>query len=86
MTALGLTNEDGMTQVWFVAENGRLTGSAEAVNEVMKQVWWLRPFAFLYHIPGLKQLEESAYRWVANNRYRLPGGTAECAIEAKSNQ
>ena len=83
MAALGLTDEDGLTQVWFVDENGRLTGGAEAVNEVMKYVWWLRPFAHLYHIPGLKQLQDHAYRWVANNRYRLPGSTAACTIEPK---
>ena len=81
MAALGLTDEDGMTQVWFVDENGRLTGGAAAVNEVMKWVWWLRPFTTLYHIPGLKQLEDYAYRWVADNRYRLPGGTVACAME-----
>jgi predicted DCC family thiol-disulfide oxidoreductase YuxK len=86
MGALGLTDEDGMIQVWFVDENGRLTGGVEAVNEVMKQVWWLRPFAYLYRIPGIKQLQDHAYRWVANNRYRLPGGTVACAIESESNQ
>jgi predicted DCC family thiol-disulfide oxidoreductase YuxK len=85
LAALGLTDEDGMTQVWFVDENGRLTGGAEAVNEVMKRVWWLRAFTFLYKLPGLKQLQSHAYRWVANNRYRLPGGTAACVIEKEGN-
>jgi predicted DCC family thiol-disulfide oxidoreductase YuxK len=75
-----------MRQVWFVDENGRLTGGAEAVNEVMKRVWWLRPLAYLYQIPGLKQLENRAYRWVAHNRYWLPGGSAACAIEKEGNR
>lgn len=70
-----------MTQVWFVDKRGRLTGGAEAVNKVMKWVWWLRPLAILYHIPGLKQLQDHVYHWVANNRYRLPGGTSGCALE-----
>jgi predicted DCC family thiol-disulfide oxidoreductase YuxK len=81
MAALGLTDEDGMTQAWFVDKNGRLTGGAEAINEVLKYVWWARPLATLYHIPGLKQLQDRAYRWVANNRYRLPGSTAACVME-----
>jgi len=76
-----------MRQVWFVDENGRLTGGAEAVNEVMKWVCWLRPFTVLYKLPGLKQLQNHAYHWVADNRYRLPGSAAVCATEAKeSNQ
>jgi predicted DCC family thiol-disulfide oxidoreductase YuxK len=83
MAALSLTDEDGMTQAWFVDKNGKLTGGAEAINEVMKYVWWLRPFTLLYKIPGLKQLQNRAYRWVAHNRYRLPGSTAACALEPK---
>lgn len=86
MTALGLTAKDCMAQVWFLAENGRLTGGATAVNEVMKRVWWLRPFAYLFHIPGLKQLEMYAYRWVANNRYWLPGGSPICAVKIEGDQ
>lgn len=29
---------------------------------------------------ALRELNERAYRWVAANRYRLPGGTAACAL------
>ncbi len=81
MAKLGLTTEDGMTQIWFVDGGGRLTGGAEAMNAVMKLVWWGRPFTILYPIPGIKQLQDWAYRWVANNRYRMPGSTAACALE-----
>ena len=75
-----------MTQVWFVDSAGNLTGGAEAVNETMKLVWWGRPFTLLYQIPAIKRLQDRAYRWVADNRYRLPGGTAECAIEKEGNR
>ena len=77
---LGLTTEDVMTQVWFVSENGRLYGAAEAVNRSLWSVWWLRPLTRLYYLPGLRQLEEWIYRWVARNRHRLPGGAATCAL------
>jgi predicted DCC family thiol-disulfide oxidoreductase YuxK len=78
MAAQGLTAEDGLTQAWFVHEDGRLTGGAAAVNDALRYVWWARPFTFLYHLPGLKQLEDWLYVWVANNRYRLPGSTNQC--------
>lgn len=77
---LGLTATDGATQVWFVDENDRLYGAAEAVNRSLWSVWWLRPLTRLYYLPGLRQLEEWIYRWVARNRHRLPGGSATCTL------
>jgi predicted DCC family thiol-disulfide oxidoreductase YuxK len=80
MAALGLTAEDGMYQAWFVDAHGRLTGGAEAINQALRYVWWAKPFSYLYPLPGIRQLEDYAYRWVANNRHRLPGSTDACAI------
>lgn len=80
MAQWGLTDEDGMTQAWFIAADGRLFGGAEAINRAMRLVWWARPFTWLYVIPGLRQLENWAYRWVAANRYRLPGSTPSCEM------
>lgn len=80
MAALGLTDEDGLKQAWFVASNGRLTGGAEAINQALKYCWWLRPLTYLYPLPGIRQLQDRAYRWVADNRYRLPGSTPQCAL------
>ena len=87
MAALGLTDEDGMTQVWFVEANGRLSGGAEAINRSLRDCWWLRPFTYSYFLPGIRQLQDWVYRWVARNRYRMPGSTPQCALpsqEAKS--
>lgn len=81
MSALGLTAVDGMTQVWFVNADGRLCGGAAAVNGALRYVWWTRPFTWLYPLPGIKQLQERVYRWVADNRYRLPGGSAQCRVD-----
>lgn len=80
MAALGLTAEDGMRQVWLVDGNGRLRGGAEAVNQAMRFCWWIRPFTYLYPLPGIRQLQDWIYRWVADNRHRLPGSTAQCAL------
>jgi predicted DCC family thiol-disulfide oxidoreductase YuxK len=86
MAALGLTAVDGMAQVWFAAADGRLCGGAAAVNGAMRYCWWLRPFTWLYPLPGIRQIEERVYRWVADNRYMLPGGTAVCAINSPKDQ
>jgi predicted DCC family thiol-disulfide oxidoreductase YuxK len=89
MAALGLTDEDGLTQAWFVDANGRLFGGAEAINRALRYCGWLRPFTYLYPLPGMRQLQDWAYRWVAANRYRLPGSTPQCALpveEVKSDK
>ena len=43
-------------------------------------IWWARPFTWLYRLPGMRWIEEKVYRWIANNRYRMPGSTAACAV------
>ena len=80
MQALGLTAADGMTQAWFAQPNGRVSGGAAAINEALHYIWWAKPLAYLYHIPGIQQLEDIIYHWVAQNRYRLPGSTATCRL------
>jgi predicted DCC family thiol-disulfide oxidoreductase YuxK len=80
MAAAGLSPEDGTTQVWYVAPDGRLSGGAAATNAALALVWWLRPLTWLYRLPGLRQIEDRVYRWVADNRYRMPGSTAACAV------
>ena len=83
MAELGLTAEDGMTQVWFVDEGGQLSGGAEAINRSMRFVWWANPFTWLYFVPGIRQVQDRIYRWVANNRHNMPGSSAACEIPQK---
>lgn len=78
LTDFGLTPADGQAQVWFVARNGRLFGGAEAINRALRLVWWAKPFTYLYPLPGIRQLQNYIYRWVAANRHRLPGATTTC--------
>ena len=39
-----------------------------------------RVIGVLMRVPGLHWLSGVVYRCVARNRYRLPGGTAACAL------
>jgi predicted DCC family thiol-disulfide oxidoreductase YuxK len=83
MADYGLTAEDGMTQVWYINGN-TLSGGAAAANDVMRLIWWARPFTYLYRLPGMCQLQDRVYRWVANNRHRMPGSTPSCTVEDRS--
>ena len=80
MAELGLQDEDGMRQMWFVDEDSQLTGGAQAANQAMRLVWWAKPFTYLYPLPGIRQFEDWVYGWIAKNRYRMPGSTANCEL------
>jgi len=88
MAELGLSDEDGLHQAWFVAADGRLFGGPEAINLSLRYVWWAWPLTWLYYIPGIRYLQNRVYRWIADNRHRMPGASDSCAIDpsAKPNE
>jgi predicted DCC family thiol-disulfide oxidoreductase YuxK len=81
MAAAGLTADDGRQQAWLIMADGRVYGGAEAINRALWTVWWARPWVWLYYLPGLRQLEDALYRWVARHRGRFPGITPGCDAE-----
>ena len=79
-----------MRQMHLVTPAGKIYGGFEAaVRAVMTRpiLGWL---ARAYYLPGLRQLLDAVYRWIASHRYRLmgkaiaagecPGGA--CALHA----
>jgi predicted DCC family thiol-disulfide oxidoreductase YuxK len=81
MIQAGLTADDGRQQAWLIMADGRVYGGAAAINRALGYVWWGWPALWLYYLPGLRQLQDAAYRWVARNRYRFPGVTPGCEAE-----
>lgn len=78
----GLTMGDVKSQVWLIDGQKRL-GGHRAVAWLFRQqksVTW-RALGLL--IDTFSPISALLYRWVANNRHRLPGGTAECVIDDK---
>lgn len=74
----GVTHDACMQQMMLIAPDGRIwTGFEAAVRAVATRriVGWV---AYLYYVPGIRQLCDLLYRWIAANRYRLFGKT-ECA-------
>lgn len=82
MAEYGLTAEDGMAQVWYLDTNTH-SGGAAAINDALHHIWWAKPYVYLYRVPGIRHLQDWLYKWVADNRHRMPGGTAACEIELK---
>lgn len=78
---LGLTEDACRDAVQYVARDHRVLAAEDAVAAVLLSAgkgWWL--LGALLHVPGVHWLSGVAYRWVARNRHRLPGGTPACQV------
>jgi predicted DCC family thiol-disulfide oxidoreductase YuxK len=77
----GLSLDDCMREIKLVGGEGRVFGGAEAVARAIATRGVPGAWAYLYYVPGLRQLLDFLYAWVARNRYRFMGRT-ECASDA----
>ena len=55
----------------LVDRTGRILGGASAVAWLCRQVGWLWPLGLLMDAPVFNRIAQSAYRWIASNRYCL---------------
>jgi predicted DCC family thiol-disulfide oxidoreductase YuxK len=86
----GLTHDACMRQMHLVTPAGKVYGGFEAAVRAMMTRPVLGWLARLYYLPGLRQLLDALYTWIAARRYRLlgkqiaagecPDGT--CAVHA----
>jgi predicted DCC family thiol-disulfide oxidoreductase YuxK len=81
LAALGLTVQQCTTSSWFVSPDGTLTGGAASIAAALRSggLGW-RPLGLLLGVPGVRSIATRVYRWVSNNRFRLPGGTPQCRV------
>jgi predicted DCC family thiol-disulfide oxidoreductase YuxK len=78
----GLTHEKCMERLHLVAPDGRVFAGAEAIARAIATRPLLGKLAFLYFVPGLRQLIDVIYKLVAAHRYRIAGrsvAASECA-------
>jgi predicted DCC family thiol-disulfide oxidoreductase YuxK len=76
----GLSESDVRSQVWLVDDSLRL-GGQKAVAWLFRQQSHLGWRVIGSVIQIFNPISALVYKWVAKNRHRLPGGTAECVID-----
>ena len=81
LPSLGLTREQAEAAVQWVGEDGTITAGPDAIAML------LRDAGRLWRVPGrllrfgpVRLAAWPAYRWVADHRHLLPGGTAACSL------
>ncbi len=83
LASLALTREDCETAVQWIGPAGERASAHVAVARTL--VHGGKGWAVLGRIillPGVKTVSGAVYRWIARNRHRMPGGTAECNLPA----
>ncbi len=85
LAAYGLTQEQCLEALQFVDAGGRVHSAQDAVARLLLAgaPWW-KPVGALLLVPGVNGVAGAGYRWVARNRYRLPGASEACALPVPS--
>jgi predicted DCC family thiol-disulfide oxidoreductase YuxK len=69
----GLTYDACMQAMHLVTPEGRVYRGMEAAVRAVVTRPILGAFAWVYYLPGIKQLLDAIYRWIARRRYRIAG-------------
>ncbi len=80
LAELGITEEQAADAVQWIQIDGTVRSGHEAIAAVLDtagRIWKIIGRTVL--VPGISWMAAKVYRLVADNRYRLSGGTPACA-------
>ncbi|MEH0820787.1 MULTISPECIES: thiol-disulfide oxidoreductase DCC family protein [unclassified Micromonospora] len=87
LDALGLTEAECEEAVQWVGADGSRAAGPDAIARLLGDsgpVW--RVAGAGLRLPPVRLTAWPAYRWVARNRHRLPGGTAACSLPQEARE
>ncbi len=77
----GTTEDRATHEVLWVDPTGRIHGGAQAVARLLISAGGIYAAAgWMLRTPPVRWIAAGVYRLIANNRQRMPGGTAACAL------
>jgi predicted DCC family thiol-disulfide oxidoreductase YuxK len=65
---LGMPRRELLKELRFLMSDGTQAGGANAVLAVARELWWARPLIWLTALPGMMEVLDAGYRWVAARR------------------
>jgi predicted DCC family thiol-disulfide oxidoreductase YuxK len=81
LAPLGVTRGDVDAAVQWIDGDGAVAAGPVAIARLLVDAgsWWW-PLGRLLDLAPVRWVAWPAYRWIARNRHRLPGGTAACSL------
>jgi predicted DCC family thiol-disulfide oxidoreductase YuxK len=77
-----LSQAEALKEMKLIDEHGRVYGGAEAIVKLINYGQpILGKLLYPFYIPGIRQLANMSYAWVAKNRYKLFGKMPDDACE-----
>lgn len=67
----GVSRDAAEQAMQLVDPSGAVWSGAAAARELARVIPALRPFAWLFRIPGVMRLAERTYGWIARRRHRF---------------
>ncbi|WP_232678663.1 thiol-disulfide oxidoreductase DCC family protein [Nocardioides sp. R-C-SC26] len=82
LAAVGLTEEMVTAAAYWVGPDGeaRDAGAMAIARGLEHSGGWRRPVGRVLRMRWVRPLAALVYRWIAANRYRLPGSTEACRL------
>lgn len=66
-----LAEEELVRDIRLLLADGALLAGGDVYLHVMRRIWWARPFAWAFQLPGLRWLFEQTYRAFNRNRFAI---------------
>lgn len=81
LAALGLTTAQAEAAVQWVGADGTVAAGPDAIAMLLRDAgrWWTLPGRALQLGP-VRLAAWPAYRWIADHRHLMPGGTPACSL------
>jgi predicted DCC family thiol-disulfide oxidoreductase YuxK len=84
LQAYGLTAEECEEAAWAITPGGRRMRGAEAINAALAAALGIRAPLAAYRLPGVRQVQDALYAWVARNRRRFRAVTPWCVAHPEA--
>lgn len=70
-----------MRDIRLLLDDGTLLAGGDVYLHVMQRIWWARPCAWTFRLPGLRWVFEQVYRAFNRNRFAI---SRACRLGNKS--
>ena len=79
----GVTEDQCDLALQLITSDGRgFQGAEAAARALVRRPWFF--FAWLYYVPGIKQIADFVYRFIARRRFGIAGRSSECSDDVCS--